>query len=537
MIKLLLHYYCILYFTSGFKVTKSQPSPADSITSPSLLPSRKSPTLKPTKAPTFHITPHPSMSSPSVNPSNSPTINPTTELTFLPTFEITSEPTPTSQLPPQNPPCLCMFASSCSQDSDCCPGLFCKINVGWTVCVEPAYNASLCVTSLYGYGCATNADCCNPNATCEKEVCKLFCGTSPTLFPSTYKPTKKPSRHPTLFPTVVPSTKRPSRSPSIFISEVPTTLMPTERPTEQPTFIPSDSPTDSPIPPKPSQYPSFGKPTCEPTLKPTTATPTYTVTIQTVPVIKFESFITFLNVSGGLSTDSNSFGATSRTDITNDVDIILHLPTDSTTYVEDYIVTSSGGGARRILSLGSENSSVNIVAHVLTSASMSIFPPTMSVDDALKSLRSRLVASVFDGQFFGTLMYIAAEPDSWAGSSVVNISVVNSDIVFPPSAAPTIVGYSAVLGASKLSTTMISLIVCVVVVTVLFGAVVTFKLVKFFSSRRKGRNDPRLAIGSAKTSDFAMLGPNFTEVRTENLTYEFDLTDLKDINPSAVDIK
>jgi hypothetical protein len=161
----------------------------------------------------------------------------------------------------------------------------------------------------------------------------------------------------------------------------------------------------------------------------------------------------------------------------------------------------------------------------------------MSVNDTLRNLRGRLIASVFNGQFFGTLVYIAAEPDSWAGSSVVNISVVNSDIVFPPSAAPTIQVYSAVVGASKLGTTMISLIVCVVIFSVLLGTVVTFKLFKFISSRRKRTQDPRLAIGSTKTSDFAMVGPNFTEVRTDNLTYEFDMTDLKDINPSAVNIK
>eukprot|EP01036_Dinobryon_divergens_P031163 gene31163-40519_t len=477
------------------------------------------------------------MSSPSVNPSFSPSLNPTTELTYQPTFEITSEPTPTAQLPPQNPPCLCMFASSCTQDSDCCPGLFCKINVGWTMCVEPAYNASLCVTSLYGYGCKSNGDCCNPNATCEKEVCKLFCGTSPTRSPSTFKPTKKPSRYPTFFPTVVPSTLRPSHLPSIFITEVPTTLMPTERPTEQPTFSPSDSPTASPIPPKPSQYPSLGKPSFEPTVDPTTAIPTYTVTIQTVPVIKFESFISFLNVSGGLNTELTSFSATSRTDITNNVDDILSLPAGSTSYIDDYIVSSSSSGEeRRILSLGSANSSVNIVAHVQTAVSMSHFSPSMSVNDTLRSLRGRLIASVFNGHFLGTLVYIATEPDSWAGSSVVNISVVNSDIVFPPSAAPTFKVYPVVAGASKLGTTMISLIVCVVVVSVLLGAVITFKLFKFISSRQKRNQDPRLALGSTKTNEFAMLGPDFTEVRTENLTYEFDLTDLKDINPSAVDI-
>ena len=527
-------FFIILHYTSCLKEAKSFATSTNSTTSPSLLPSRKSPTLKPSKVPAYRLTSQPSMSSPTANPTQSPTLIPTVEMTFEPTFEVTNEPTPTSQLPPQNPPCLCMFASSCTQDSDCCPGLFCKINVGWTMCVEPAYNASLCTTSLYGYGCSTNADCCNPNATCEKEVCKLFCGSSPTRSPTTYKPTKKPSRYPTLFPTLVPTTLRPSQSPSMFISEVPTTLMPSERPTESPTVSPSDTPSESPTHPKPSRNPSRGKPSVEPTFKPPTAIPTYTVTLQVVPMIKFESFITFLNVSSGLSAEL-SFSSKSRTDITNDVDNILNLPSDSTTYIEDYVIVSSPGDTRRILSLENRNFSVNIVAHVLTAVSMSYFPPSVSVNDALSDLKSRLHASVFNGHFFGTLVYIAEEPDTWAGSSVANITFVNSDIVYPPSAAPTTAGYkTSIQGETKLGTTMIALIVSVVIVSVLFAAFLTFKIVRYVSSWK--RNDPRLVIETAKTSDFAMVGSNFTEVRTENLMYEFDMTDLKDINPSAADI-
>lgn len=494
-------------------------------TSPSIFSSvapKNAPTIKPSKAskapshfPTIIVPP-------SQNPTLNPTLHPTQEITERPTVEETYEPTPTAELPPKKPPCLCMFASACVQDSDCCPGLYCQIHAGWTMCVEPAYNASLCVTSLYGYGCQSNSNCCNPNATCENKVCTLFCGTSPTRSPSTIKPTKKPSNAPSLFPTLLPTSLRPSHVPSIYISRQPTTLMPTEVPTELPTYSPTELPTIKPSPYKPSRYPSQGRPTKEPTVEPTTTSPTYQATLQSVTVVTFDSFISFLNVSSGLDSSGQSFDTSSRSDIINDVDNILNIPSGSTSYVEDWPLGETTNYRRSLLTI---NGTVNIVAHVTIAVAVSVFPEISSPSKLLEHLSKILTQSISSGHFFGTLVYIAAFPDDWAGASVSNITIVNANIVYPPTFAPTSSPIAS-NSQTKLGSTMTTLLACIIAVSVLLAGVIVYFAVRYFSNRFRISRANKL---QSKSNDngFSMVGADFTEVRTDLQMYECDVGDLK----------
>eukprot|EP01036_Dinobryon_divergens_P031162 gene31162-40518_t len=243
------------------------------------------PSVKPTRIPTYTRTANPSREpsiKPSQNPSLPPTFSPSGEPTSrspteTPTFSPSAFPTPTyepSEEPTPEPtptPCICRYKMGCGSDDDCCSGLKCVKEKTYSSCQEdPIYSNftnTKCFRSDSQYGCTNTVDCCNPQATCDAFVCKLFCSSSPTRAPTPSKLTKRPTRVPTRTPTVRP-TFSPSSRPTISPS-----LSPTEFPTYEPTLEPTPEATD--VPTGEPSYKQTRSPTAESTYKPT-ANPTYT---------------------------------------------------------------------------------------------------------------------------------------------------------------------------------------------------------------------------------------------------------------------
>ena len=110
------------------------------------------------------------------------------------------------------------------------------------------------------WGCSTDSDCCNPDATCGSDkLCHLQCSTQNVNAPPTYAPTTTPTLTPNAVPTLSP-TKNPIAPP---------TLNPTAKPTETPTLNPITNPTKTPTK-TPTLNPTK-TPTKTPTLEPTSA--------------------------------------------------------------------------------------------------------------------------------------------------------------------------------------------------------------------------------------------------------------------------
>ena len=177
--------------------------------------------------------------------------------------------------------CLCNYATGCGPSSPCCAGLTCNVFSGFTQCLEPSgYTTSTngCILTASGYGCTSNANCCNPSAICSNKFCQLPCSTaaSPSSSPSglpiitplasTRLPTTKPStpsRAPSCNPTVKSS--KPSFRPSSIASPSIIPFASTNSPTSKQTFL--------------SKLPST-----KPTLKPSSKVPV--VISSSVPTVK-----------------------------------------------------------------------------------------------------------------------------------------------------------------------------------------------------------------------------------------------------------
>jgi hypothetical protein len=257
----------------------------------------------------------------------------------------------------------------------------------------------------------------------------------------------------------------------------------------------------------------------------------------------FESFIIFKNVS---SVSGESFSEDNRKDVTTAVDTVLGIKLHSTVYIGDSIYQPT---RNRLLIVANDSShSIAIISHILTTLSTEGYPQYVSDPSALiDSLNKQLSASVLDGSFFSLLMSETAYPTNWLNIYATDVTFINNEIVFPPTAAPTEYKYIS-KQEPKLGTTMLTLLVCAVFVCVVFVGVLVYKTISYFAAKHKAARDSEIFILNAKSmsenrpdKNFIMVENNFTEVRTDtanpNITYDCDFTDININSTSTEDMK
>lgn len=383
----------------SFTVTHS-PSPRPTRTAK---PSTRKPTARPTTVrPTFTVT----------------TVYPTVEPSQEPSHIITEWPTEEPTVAPVKA-CLCEYQQSCVKDSDCCPGLSCVTFNTYSLCEENQKYRKIvknCTLTNQGYGCKMNTDCCNPGAICNKakQSCGLVCPTVPTGAPVPRFPTWTPVFPYTLRPVTkfIRPTKEPTYEPTSNISRAPS------QPSLTPTYIPTEEPTELPT----------VEPSAEPTLK-YTARPTLSPSVQLYTVITFETIL----LIGNLTSNTKTLDSAGREYVVETVNGVLHLPRGSTAYLEDSVVKQSKTRLLTETTIVSaimvqktaSSERVELVAHLLTTVSMSLFPLYDSNPQPIfDQLNANLTASI-SSQAFTTLLQ--AKSRSGGGSKSTTAAVVTSN--------------------------------------------------------------------------------------------------------------
>jgi len=121
------------------------------------------------------------------------------------TCPVTSKPTtaptmlPTLILSTVNEEKLCQYALGCKSDNDCVKGTACQLNQYWSQCVEPSSNlkTGICKKTNADWGCNSNSDCCNKDASCSQNRLCVLSSSCVKSFVPTKLPTSKATNIPT----------------------------------------------------------------------------------------------------------------------------------------------------------------------------------------------------------------------------------------------------------------------------------------------------------------------------------------------------